>query len=193
FLLFLIVVLGPLVAIIPMAALVAVMIMVAIGTFSWRSIRDIRHHPWQSSIVMVVTVVITVWTHDLAQGVLSGVILSGLFFASKVKRIFTVESQLSADGLTRHYQVSGQVFFASSDSFVEAFDFKEVLDRVMIDVSQAHFWDISAVGTLDKAILKFRREGTVVEVIGLNLASAAMIDRYAIHDKPGAQTQPGAH
>jgi len=193
FLLFLIVVLGPLVAIIPMAALVAVMIMVAIGTFSWRSIRDIRHHPWQSSIVMVVTVVITVWTHDLAQGVLSGVILSGLFFASKVKRIFTVESQLSADGLTRHYQVSGQVFFASSDSFVEAFDFKEVLDRVMIDVSQAHFWDISAVGTLDKAILKFRREGTAVEVIGLNLASAAMIDRYAIHDKPGAQTQPGAH
>ncbi|MDT8281079.1 MAG: SulP family inorganic anion transporter, partial [Erythrobacter sp.] len=85
FLLFLIVVLGPLVAIIPMAALVAVMIMVAIGTFSWRSIRDIRHHPWQSSIVMVVTVVITVWTHDLAQGVLAGVILSGLFFASKVK------------------------------------------------------------------------------------------------------------
>ncbi|PKP91654.1 MAG: sodium-independent anion transporter [Alphaproteobacteria bacterium HGW-Alphaproteobacteria-14] len=193
FLLFLIVVLGPLVAIIPMAALVAVMIMVAIGTFSWRSIRDIRHHPWQSSIVMVVTVVITVWTHDLAQGVLSGVILSGLFFASKVKRIFTVESQLSADGLTRNYQVSGQVFFASSDSFVEAFDFREVLDRVVIDVSQAHFWDISAVGTLDKAILKFRREGTAVEVIGLNQASAAMIDRYAIHDKPGAQTQPGAH
>ncbi len=91
FLLFLIVVLGPLVAIIPMAALVAVMIMVSIGTFSWRSIRDIRHHPWQSSVVMVVTVVITVWTHDLAQGVLSGVILSGLFFAGKVKRLFTVE------------------------------------------------------------------------------------------------------
>jgi len=193
FLLFLIVVLGPLVAIIPMAALVAVMVMVAIGTFSWRSIRDIRHHPWQSSIVMVVTVVITVWTHDLAQGVLAGVILSGLFFASKVKRIFTVESEASDDGLTRHYQVSGQVFFASSDSFVEAFDFREVIDRVVIDVSQAHFWDISAVGTLDKAIMKFRREGSEVEVIGLNEASASMIDRFAIHDKPGAQAQPGAH
>ncbi len=193
FLLFLIVVLGPLVAIIPMAALVAVMVMVAIGTFSWRSVRDIRHHPWQSSIVMVATVVITVWTHDLAQGVLAGVILSGLFFASKVKRIFTVESEASDDGLTRHYQVSGQVFFASSDSFVEAFDFREVIDRVVIDVSQAHFWDISAVGTLDKAILKFRREGTDVEVIGLNTASAAMIDRYAIHDKPGAQAQNGGH
>lgn len=193
FLLFLILVLGSLVAIIPMAALVAVMIMVSIGTFSWRSIRDIRHHPWQSSVVMIVTVVIVVWTHDLAQGVLAGVILSGLFFASKVKRIFTVESTLSADGLTRHYAVSGQVFFASSDSFVEAFDFKEVLDRVVIDVSQAHFWDISAVGTLDKAILKFRREGTDVEVIGLNEASASMIDRFAIHDKPGADAQLGAH
>ncbi|OAN55756.1 SulP family inorganic anion transporter [Sphingobium sp. TCM1] len=193
FLLFLIVVLGPLVAIIPMAALVAVMIMVSIGTFSWGSIRDIRHHPWQSSVVMVVTVVIVVWTHDLAQGVLAGVILSGLFFASKVKRIFTVESELSADGLARLYKVSGQVFFASSESFVGAFDFKEVLDRVVIDVSQAHFWDISAVGTLDKAILKFRREGTEVSVIGLNEASASMVDRYAIHDKPGAEAQLGAH
>ncbi|MCF8709766.1 SulP family inorganic anion transporter [Rhizorhapis sp. SPR117] len=193
FLLFLILVLGSLVAIIPMAALVAVMVMVSIGTFSWRSIKDIRHHPWQSSVVMVVTVVIVVWTHDLAQGVLAGVILSGLFFASKVKRIFTVESELSADGLTRRYRVSGQVFFASSDSFVEAFDYKEVLDRVVIDVSQAHFWDISAVGTLDKAILKFRREGTEVEMIGLNEASASMVDRFAIHDKPGAQAQLGGH
>ncbi|MDP3908463.1 SulP family inorganic anion transporter [Novosphingobium sp.] len=193
FLLFLILVLGSLVAIIPMAALVAVMIMVSIGTFSWQSIRDIRRHPWQSSVVMVVTVVIVVWTHDLAQGVLAGVVLSGLFFASKVKRIFTVESQLSADGLTRHYQVSGQVFFASTDSFVEAFDFKEVLDRVVIDVSRAHFWDISAVGTLDKAILKFRREGTEVDVIGLNAASAAMVSRFAIHDKPGAEAGLGTH
>ncbi|GAY20099.1 SulP family inorganic anion transporter [Sphingobium fuliginis] len=193
FLLFLIVVLGPLVAIIPMAALVAVMIMVSIGTFSWRSIRDIRHHPWQSSIVMLATVIITVWTHDLAQGVVAGVILSGLFFASKVKRVFTVESELSADGLIRRYTVSGQVFFASSESFVEAFDFKEVLDRVIIDVSQAHFWDISAVGTLDKAILKFRREGTEVEVVGLNEASASMVDRFAIHDKPGAEAQLGGH
>lgn len=193
FLLFLIVVLGSLVAIIPMAALVAVMIMVSIGTFSWRSIKDLRLNPWQSSVVMLATVVITVWTHDLAQGVGAGVILSGLFFASKVKRIFTVDSQLSEDGLTRHYRVSGQVFFASSDSFVEAFDFKEVLDRVVIDVSDAQFWDISAVGTLDKAILKFRREGTIVEVIGLNDTSAALIERYAIHDKPGAEAQLGGH
>ncbi|MFN3818965.1 SulP family inorganic anion transporter [Blastomonas sp.] len=193
FLLLLILVLGSLVAIIPMAALVAVMIMVSIGTFSWASIRDIRHHPWQSSVVMIVTVVIVVWTHDLAQGVLAGVILSGLFFASKVKRSFTVQSELAADGLSRRYSVLGQVFFASSESFVEAFDFKEVLDRVVIDVSQAHFWDISAVGTLDKAILKFRREGTEVDIVGLNAASASMVDRFAVHDKPGAQAQLGGH
>ena len=193
FLLFLLLVLGPLVAIIPMAALVAVMIMVSIGTFSWRSIRDIRYHPWQSSVVMVVTVVVVVWTHDLAQGVLAGVILSGLFFASKVKRLFTVDTDLSADKTTRTYRIGGQVFFASSDRFVEAFDFKEVLDKVVIDVSAAHFWDISAVGTLDKAILKFRREGTAVEVVGLNEGSATMIERYAIHDKPGAEAQLGGH
>ncbi|MBX7460798.1 SulP family inorganic anion transporter [Qipengyuania huizhouensis] len=193
FLLFLLLVLGPLVAIIPMAALVAVMIMVSIGTFSWRSIKDIRHHPWQSSVVMIVTVVVVVWTHDLAQGVFAGVILSGLFFASKVKRLFTVDTELSGDGTTRTYRIEGQVFFASSDRFVEAFDYKEVLDRVVIDVSRAHFWDISAVGTLDKAILKFRREGTIVEVRGLNDASAAMIERYAIHDKPGADAQLGGH
>ncbi|MFC3096237.1 SulP family inorganic anion transporter [Alteraurantiacibacter palmitatis] len=192
-LLFLIVVLGPIVAAIPMAALVAVMIMVSIGTFSWQSLKDIRHFPWQSTVVMVATVVIVVWTHDLAQGVLAGVILSGLFFASKVKRIFTVQSELSADGMTRHYQVSGQVFFASSESFVEAFDFKEVLDHVVIDVSNAQFWDISAVGTLDKAILKFRREGTSVEVVGLNPESAQLIERYAVHDKPGAEALLGAH
>jgi SulP family sulfate permease len=193
FLLFLILVLGSLVAIIPMAALVAVMIMVAIGTFSWRSIRDMRHHPGQSSVVMVVTVVIVVWTHDLAQGVLAGVILSGLFFAGKVKRLFTVSSELAPDRLSRIYVISGQVFFASSDAFVSSFDFKEVLDRVVIDVSDAHFWDISAIGTLDKAILKFRREGTEVDVIGLNEASALMVDRFAVHDKPGAEAQLGGH
>jgi len=193
FLLFLIAVLGPYVSQIPMPALVAVMIMVSIGTFSWKSIRDLRTHPWQSSVVMVVTVVVVVWTHDLAQGVAAGVILSGLFFASKVRGLFNVDSTLSSDGRTRTYYVSGEVFFASTERFADAFDFKEVLDRVVIDVSKAHFWDISAVGILDKAILKFRREGASVDVIGLNEKSAMMVQRFGEHDKDGADAASAGH
>ncbi|MCC2595074.1 SulP family inorganic anion transporter [Pusillimonas sp. MFBS29] len=185
FLLFLIVVLGPLVAKIPMPALVAVMIMVSIGTFSWRSIRDLGSHPWQSSVVMLTTVVVVVWTHDLAQGVLAGVLLSGVFFAGKVKRLFSVTSQLSSDGLTRTYYYSGQVFFASTERFAEAIDFKEVLDHIVLDVSAAHFWDISAVGALDKVLIKLRREGRSVEVVGLNAASATIISQFATHGEAG--------
>ena len=169
------------------------MIMVSIGTFSWKSIRDLRSHPWQSSVVMLVTVVVVVWTHDLAQGVAAGVVLSGLFFASKVRGLFQVTSTLAPDARTRTYHVSGEVFFASTERFADAFDFKEVLDRVVIDVSNAHFWDISAVGILDKAILKFRREGASVDVIGLNEKSAAMVSRFAIHDKVGADTGASNH
>ncbi|HVM38874.1 MAG TPA: SulP family inorganic anion transporter, partial [Sphingomicrobium sp.] len=175
FLLFLIVVLGPWVAQIPMPALVAVMIMVSIGTFSWTSVKNLRQHPWHSSVVMVATVVVVVWTHDLARGVLIGVLLSGLFFASKVRNLFAVTSELRSDGLTRTYTLTGEVFFASVERFVASFDFKEVIDRAVIDVRRAHFWDISAVAALDKAVLKFRREGTAVEVVGLNEASATMI------------------
>lgn len=193
FLLFLIVVLGPLVAKIPMPALVAVMIMVSIGTFSWGSIRNLRSYPWQSSVVMVTTVVVVVWTHDLAQGVLAGVLLSGVFFAAKVKGQFTVTSELSTDGCSRTYYYAGQVFFASTERFAEVIDFKEVLDRVVLDVSAAHFWDISGVGALDKVIIKFRREGTSVEVVGLNEASASMIGRFATHDKPSADTNLEEH
>jgi SulP family sulfate permease len=193
FLLFLLVVLNPLVARIPMPSLVAVMIMVSIGTFSWRSIRDVRHHPWQSSLVMASTVVIVVWTGNLAAGVAMGVVLSGLFFASKVRRMFTVTSDLSADGRTRTYRIEGAVFFASAERFVEAFDFREVLDRVVIDVSAAHFWDITGVGTLDKAVLRFRREGAAVEIVGLNDASASMVERFGVHDKPGAKDLLAAH
>lgn len=193
FLLFLIVVLGPLVARIPMPALVAVMIMVSIGTFSWGSIRNLRTHPWQSSVVMVATVVVVVWTHDLARGVLVGVLLSGVFFAGKVRRLFAVTSALSEDGRTRTYYYAGQVFFASTERFAEAIDFKEVVDYVVLDVSAAHFWDISAVGALDKVVIKLRRAGKTVDVVGLNAASATMIGRFAIHEKPGADAKSLGH
>ncbi|WP_343345938.1 SulP family inorganic anion transporter [Sphingomicrobium sp. XHP0239] len=180
--------LGPLVADIPMPALVAVMIMVSIGTFSWSSIRNIATHPWHSSVVMLATVVTTVATHDLAQGVLVGVLLSGIFFAHKVTSLSRMESRLSDDGRTRTYDVLGEVFFASADSFVAAFDYKEVLDRVVIDVTRAHFWDISAVGALDKTVAKFRREGTAVEIIGMNEASATMVRGFSTRDDQDAVT-----
>jgi sulfate permease, SulP family len=169
---------------IPMAALVAVMIMVSIGTFSWDSIRNLRSHPLSTNIVMVATVAVVVATHNLALGVFVGVLLASLFFAAKVARFMLVKSESSKAGDERHYQVRGQVFFASAEQFIAAFDFKEVLSRVTIDLSQAHFWDITAVTALDKVVLKFRREGTQVDVIGLNEASATLVDRFGVQDKP---------
>ena len=186
FLLFLIVVLGDWVGRIPMAALVAIMIMVSIGTFSWSSIKNLRDHPRSSSIVMLATVITVVYTHNLAIGVLIGVLLSGIFFAWKIAQIFRVSSTLSADGTTRQYRVEGQLFFASVDDFNAAFDFREAVQKVTIDVSAAHIWDISSVTALDMVVLKFRREGADVEIIGLNEASETIVDRLAVHDKPGA-------
>jgi len=183
FLLLMVVFLGDWVSQIPMAALVAVMIMVSIGTFNWGSIRNLREHPKSSSVVMIATVVVTVFTHDLAMGVLTGVLLSGFFFAHKVAQILRIRSLAEDEGRTRTYTVLGQVFFASADRFINAFDYREVIEKVRIDVSRAHFWDITAVSALDKVVLKFRREGTEVEVIGLNEASATMVDKFALHDK----------
>uniref|UniRef100_UPI0013DFAF1A SulP family inorganic anion transporter n=1 Tax=Pelagibacterium montanilacus TaxID=2185280 RepID=UPI0013DFAF1A len=186
YLLFMVLVLGDLVTQIPMAALVAIMIMVSIGTFSWSSIKNLTSHPKSSSIVMLATVVTVVYTHNLAIGVLAGVMLSGVFFAWKISQIFRITSVLSDDGQHRTYRVEGQIFFASAEEFTNAFDFKEVLDTVTIDVSRAHIWDISSVQALDMIILKFRREGAQVEILGMNEASETIVDRLAIHDKPGA-------
>ena len=185
-LLVLIVFLGPWVKQIPMAALVAVMVMVSIGTFSWDSVCNLRQHPPSSTIVMIATVVITVATHDLAKGVLAGVLLSSIFFAHKVGKVLRIDRRLDAEGRLRNYSVVGQVFFASSETFINSFDFREAVQKVRIDVSRAHFWDITAVGALDKVVLKFKREGAEVEVLGLDEASATMMDRFAVHDKPGA-------
>ena len=182
FLLFLLAVLGPVVGRIPMPALVAVMIMVSIGTFSWNSIPNLRRHPPTSSIVMLVTVAVVVATRDLAQGVLAGVLLSGVFFAGKVRRLFAVE-RIEEAGAIR-YRVTGQIFFASVDRFTRAF-LPEQGRSVVIDVSAAHFWDISGVGALDKIVARLRRDGSAVEVIGYNQASADLVDRFALHDKTG--------
>jgi SulP family sulfate permease len=192
-LLLMVVFIGDWVARIPMAALVAVMIMVSIGTFSWTSLRQLRTHPASSSIVMIATVIVVVATHDLAKGVLVGVILSGCFFAHKIGRILHISAVDMQEEHTRTYTVSGQVFFASAETFINAFDFKQVIDRVRIDVSRAHFWDITAISALDKVVLKFRRESTEVEIIGLNEASTTMVDKFAVHDKEGAADMLAAH
>lgn len=193
FLLFMIVVLGDWVKQIPMAALVSIMIMVSIGTFSWSSIRNLKHHPRSSSLVMLATVVCVVLTHNLAIGVLVGVLLSGIFFAWKIARIFEVTSELSEDETSRLYKVQGQLFFASVEDFMAAFDFREALEKVTIDVSRAHIWDLSSVAALDRAVLKFRREGASVEISGLNEASRTLVGRLGIHDKPDAMERLLGH
>ena len=193
YLLVMVVALGDIVARIPMAALVAIMLMVAVGTFSWSSVKQLRTNPLSSSVVMLATVVTVVTTHNLAIGVLVGVLLSALFFANKISQIFRVTSTLSEDGWTRTYHVEGQLFFASSDDFMAAFDFKEAVEHVVIDVSHAHIWDVSSVAALDMAVLKFRRDGAEVEIVGLNEASETIVDRLAIHNEPGAMERLMGH
>jgi SulP family sulfate permease len=190
-LLILILVLDDLVCQIPMAALVAVMFMVSIGTFSWQSLSNLRIHHKTSSLVMLTTVLVTVLSHNLALGVGCGVLLSALFFAFKVSRLLQIESTLEVSQNARTYTVQGQLFFVSASTFADAFDFREVLERVTIDVSQAHFWDLSAVHALDRVVLKFRREGTEVNLIGMNDASQTLVLQVGQHDKPEAEL--GAH
>ena len=196
FLLILVVFLAPVLTMIPMAALVAVMIMVSIGTFSWGSIRDLKKHPMSTNVVMLMTVVVTVFTHNLAYGVLTGVLLAAMFFANKVGKFMHVSSRLSEDANDprhRTYEVIGQVFFASTEKFLESFDFKDDVDKVTIDLSRAHFWDITAVRTLDKVVVDFRREGIEVEVIGMNEATATIVDKHGVHNDPDAAEKLMGH
>lgn len=182
FLLILIVFLGDWVSRIPMAALVAVMIMVSISTFNWQSLKNMVVHPRSSSVVMVATVVVTVWTHDLAKGVLVGVLLSALFFAHKVVDILRVYNFLSEDGKTRIYQVRGQVFFASASQLTEGIDLHEPIKKVDIDFSEAHIWDLTAVEAIETVYSKLTAKGVKVRFTGLNKNSRRIIVQLA--DEP---------
>lgn len=174
-LLFLIVVLNDFVSQIPMAALIAVMIMVSVSTFRWATFKELRTYPASSSIIMLSTMVVVVWTRNLALGVMTGVALSGLFFAWKLSRATKVE--ITTDTPThRTYTVRGQVFFVSANQFVNLFDYHNVPPAVTIDVAGAHIWDTTAVGALDKVVLKLQRLGARVEVVGQNHASQTLID-----------------
>jgi SulP family sulfate permease len=179
FLLVVLVPLRPWVAQVPVAALVAIMIMVSISTFSWRSLRDLGRHPKVSGVVMLATVAVTVATHDLAAGVAVGVLLSGVFFAFKVTRLMGVRVDYDPATDTRLYHVSGQIFFASAEIFADRFDLRDTARRARIDLTHAHLWDITAAGALEDVVARMRRHDMAVEVIGLNEASAILVDRHA--------------
>jgi SulP family sulfate permease len=193
FLLFFILVLADWLVLIPMGALVAVMFMVSIGTFDWKSLRTLRTVPRAETAVMLLTVGTVVWTHDLAMGVFAGVLLSALLFAWKVADVAFMDDVLSEDGRVRTYAVTGNLFFVTVDGFLAHFDFAEAVERVVLDLSRAHVWDHSAVAAIDKAVLRFRRRGVEVELVGLNEASATLLSRLAVHDKPGAPTMAPGH
>ena len=192
FLLFFILVLADWLVLIPMGALVAVMFMVSIGTFDWSSLK-VHTMPFSETLVMVVTVGTVLFTHDLAIGVFVGIVLSALLFARQVANVAFMEDVLSPDGRTRTYTVNGDLFFVTVTGFLAHFDFQEDVERVVLDLSASHVWDASAVAAIDKAVLRFRNRGVAAEVIGLNEASATLLDRVAVHDKPGAMQMALSH
>lgn len=193
FLLFLILVLQTWVAQIPMAALVAVMVMVSVGTFDWSSILKLRATPVQSSFVMLATTVTVVVTHDLSKGVMLGVVLSAIFFMRRVgKTIAVTEVDTPEEGVLR-YRVSGQLFFASADLFAASFEHHGHPSRVEIDMTEAHLWDLTGSAAVDKVVFRYRRQGAVVELIGFNEASRTLIDRVGQHDKQHLPVGGAAH
>ncbi|MDR7304267.1 SulP family inorganic anion transporter [Haloactinomyces albus] len=173
FLLILVVALGPVVALIPMAALVGVMIMVAVGTFDWHSIRltTLRKMPKSETTVMVATVAVTVFTHNLAIGVVVGVLVALVLFAHRVAHLVSVDSVLDPDGSTKIYRVTGQLFFASSNDLVFQFDYAGDPANVVIDLSEAHIWDASTVASLDAITKKYEERGTTLTITGMNESS----------------------
>ncbi|RCX24032.1 SulP family sulfate permease [Bacillus sp. AG236] len=185
FLMFLILVLGDWVVKIPMAALAGVMIMVSIGTFDWSSLRTLTKVPLTDTVVMLVTVITVVATHDLSKGVIAGVILSAVFFAAKISKL-DVSAKESEHRTV--YKVKGQLFFASVEDFVNSFSFTEKQDQILIDFSEAHIWDDSAVAAIDKIVLKLKEQTSAeVKLTGLNDVSEELLQRLATYNKPNAR------
>jgi SulP family sulfate permease len=182
-LLFLILVLQDQVAQIPMAALVAVMIMVSIDTFDWGSVLKLRSTPPQSAIVMIATTVTVVLTHDLSKGVVLGVLLSAVFFMRKVGKTIVVESVETPEPGHLRYRVSGNLFFASADLFAASFEHHGHPTRVEIDMTDAHLWDVTGVAAVDKVVFRYRRQGAKVVVRGMNAAAQTLVARTGRHDK----------
>ncbi|QNT78349.1 SulP family inorganic anion transporter [Entomobacter blattae] len=179
FLLLLMDVLRPFVAQVPVAVLVAIMIMVSISTFSWSSLREITFHPKTSTLCMLATVIVVVATKDLAIGVIVGVMLNGIFFAWQLSRLLEVSSTLSEDATTRIYTVKGQIFFASSTLFENSFKIRDNVKNVKIDLSDAHFWDVTATGALDTIVTKMKNNHLAVTITGLKKDNAAFVSKQS--------------
>jgi len=181
FLLILVVVLGDVVAIIPMAALVAVMVMVSVGTFDWHSIRPstLRRMPVSATVIMVATVVVTVATHNLAYGVVVGVIVAMIFFTQRVAHFTEVVDVAHPDEDTRVYAVRGALFFASSNDLVGQFDYVGDPQHVIIDLSESQIYDSSTVAALDSIEQKYHQKGKDVRIVGLNEPSRAWHSRLS--------------
>lgn len=184
FLMFLIIVLGDLVVQIPMPVLVGVMIMVCIGTFDWSSFSYLRKAPKSDSAVMLTTVIIVVATDDLSKGVIVGVILSALFFVAKISKIQVIQQKENENII---FNIEGQLFFASVEGFVKAFDFNIKDTNIIIDFSNSHIWDDSAVGAIDKIVIKYRSNNNEVMLQGLNSSSKNLLDRLAVHNNLNAK------
>jgi len=184
FLMFLILVLGNIVVQIPMAVLVGIMIMVSIGTFDWSSFTYLKNAPKTDAAVMLVTVIIVVATHDLSIGVIAGVILSAIFFVAKISKIKLVRN-VNNQNIT--FEVEGQLFFASVEEFVEQFDFSVENKNIIIDFTNAHIWDDSAVGAIDKVVIKYRENHNNVTIKNLNAASKKIVDKLAVFNDPNAK------
>ena len=184
FLLFLIIVLGKLVVQIPMPVLVGIMIMVSIGTFDWSSFSYLRKAPRSDATVMMTTMIIVVATHDLSKGVIAGVILSAIFFVAKISKLEVKKRQASKNII---FDVTGQLFFASVEGFVNVFDFTIAEKDIVINFSNAHIWDGSAVGAVDKVVIKYRKNNNHVTIKGLNTSSKKILDKLAIYNDTNAQ------
>lgn len=188
FLIFLIMVLGDLVVQIPMPVLVGIMIMVSVGTFDWSSFTYLKKAPKSDASVMLVTVVIVVATHDLSKGVIAGVLLSAIFFVAKISNI-KVNKQQSNQQL--RFKIEGQLFFASVEGFIDAFDFTIEHSNIVIDFSDAHIWDDSAVGAIDKVVMKYREKHNIVTITNLNTASRKLVEKLAVYQ--GANAKLSSH
>jgi len=184
FLMFLIIVLGGVVVLIPMAVLVGIMIMVSIGTFDWNSFSYLKNAPRTDAIVMLVTVVIVVATHDLSIGVIAGVILSAIFFVAKISKI-KLTKQETMQNIT--FFVEGQLFFASVEGFLDGFDVSVQHKNIIINFSNAHIWDDSAVGAIDKVVIKYRENNNNVSIKNLNAASKKILDKLAVFNNPNGK------